>query len=131
MNNLRDLAREFDKPGKVSKEFEDRFHAAIFNDLDMPGALATVWDMMNDKNLASATKAASLLEFDQVLGLDLDKYVAKPLKVPAKVKNLVEEREQARTDKDFKESDRLRDEIEKAGFAVEDTGEGSKLREKH
>ncbi|MBU0530875.1 cysteine--tRNA ligase [Patescibacteria group bacterium] len=130
LNNLRDAARELDSPSKVSKDYEDRFHAAIFNDLDMPGALAVVWDMMNDKDLASADKAAGLLEFDRVLGLDLVKYVAKPLKVPAKVKKLVAERDQARADKDFKESDRLREEIEAAGFSVEDTPQGTKLREK-
>jgi len=130
LNNLRDLARELDKPSKAPKEFEDRFHAAISNDLDMPGALASVWDMMNDKDLADSEKAAGLLEFDRVLGLDLDKVVAKPLKVPAKVKKLVADREKVRADKDWKASDELRDKIEEAGFTVEDTADGSKLREK-
>lgn len=131
LNNLRDLARDLDKPGKVPKEFEDRFHTAIFNDLDMPGALAVVWDMMNDKDLAGAAKAAGLIEFDQVLGLDLDKVVAKSLKVSAKVNNLVFDRAKARVEKNFKESDRLRKKIEAAGFIIEDTADGQKLREKH
>ncbi len=131
LNNLRDEIREWDKPGRVSKKYEDRFHAAIFNDLDMPQALAVVWDMVKDKNLESADKAASLLEFDRVLGLKLKDYVAKPLKLKAKVKKLVEEREKARAEKDFEESDSLRAEIEKAGFLLEDTKDGPRLREKH
>lgn len=130
-NHLRDLARELEKPKKVPQEFEKRFHESIFNDLDLPGALAVVWDMLNDKDLASGDKAAGLLEFDRVLGLGLKDYVAKPVKVPKHVQKLLVEREVAREKKEWAESDRLRDLIAAAGFTVEDGSSGQKVHEKH
>ncbi len=131
LNNLRDLARDFDKPNKGSKEYEEKFLERVNNDLDLPGALAIVWALVADTKVKSSARAASLLKFDQVLGLNLDQYVAKPLKVSDEVKKLLAEREQARTDKNFDLSDKLRDQIEELGFLVEDTAEGAKLRQKH
>jgi cysteinyl-tRNA synthetase len=131
LNNLRDAVRDWDKPGAGSKKYEKLFQEAVNNDLDLPGALAVVWNMVQDDKVKTADRAASLSKFDQVLGLDLDKYIAKPVKVPGNVKKLVKEREQVRKEKDFKRSDELRDEIAEAGFVVEDTSEGSVLREKH
>jgi len=131
LNNLRDAVRDWDKPGVGSKKYEKQFNEAINNDLDMPQALSVVWDMVQDEKATSADRAASILKFDQVLGLGLEKFVAKPIKVSIKVKKLIKEREQARADKDFIRSDQLRDQIAEAGFIVEDAADGSKLREKH
>ena len=129
LDNMRDLAREMEQPGKVSEEYEDRFHEAIFNDLDMPNALAITWEMVNDPDLESSVKAAGLLEFDQVFGLNLADYVAKPVQITAEVQKLVEEREQARSNQDWVLSDELRDKILELGFSVEDSSTGPRLRE--
>lgn len=129
LDNLHDLARDMDKPGKVSEQYEERFHEAIFNDLEIPNALAVTWEMLNDSNLESSTKAATLLEFDRVFGLNLAEYVAKPIKVTKEVQKLLDERERARVDKDWTRSDELRDQIAKLGFMVEDSSTGQHLRE--
>jgi len=123
LTNLRDVVRGWDKPKIGCTEFEARFKEAIEDDLDMPRAMAIVWELVKSDNPSSA-KAESLLKFDQVLGLGLDKYVAKPLKLPVVVKKLLKLRETARAGKDWKESDRLRDLILKEGFSVEDTKDG-------
>jgi cysteinyl-tRNA synthetase len=79
-------------------------------------------------DLSSAEKSATLLEMDQVLGLRLEEYIGKPLEIPSEVQKLVEEREQARADKNFTASDDIRDKINISGYDIEDTPTGPKLR---
>lgn len=127
---LYDTVREWKKPRGKAGEYEKRFQAALSDDLNMPEALAVMWELVKS-DLPSSAKAKTLLRFDEVLGLDLKQYVAKPLKVPAAVQQLVEEREEARKAKNWALSDELRKKIEVAGFVVEDTPDGPRAREKH
>ncbi|TAN33019.1 cysteine--tRNA ligase [Patescibacteria group bacterium] len=101
-----------------------RFQEAINNDLDTPAALALVWDALRAKTISKK----QLLDFDKVLGLGLNKVKKEKIKIPAEVQKLIKERETARTAKNWAESDRLRREIEAAGFTVEDTPDGQKVR---
>ena len=55
--------------------------------------------------------------------------MAKPLQIPEEVTELMNQRDQARAEKNWKESDRLRDEIEKLGFTVEDSDNGVKIKQ--
>jgi cysteinyl-tRNA synthetase len=123
LHNLRNIVRMWDMPKGNCEAFEARFLEAVNDDLNMPQALAVVWEMIDSKE-PTAAKAASILKFDKVLGFGLKSFVGKPLKIPAKVHKLVKEREAARAAKDWKESDRLRDEIAKLGFVVEDASGG-------
>ncbi|KKQ65988.1 MAG: Cysteine-tRNA ligase [Candidatus Daviesbacteria bacterium GW2011_GWA2_38_24] len=125
--NLRDLVRDFDEPKIGCAEYEQRFKDAINNDLNLPQAVAVMWEMIRSDYPTSA-KAQSLLQFDKVLGLDLQKYVSKKREIPEEVMKLVNKREQARENKDFEESDKLRKEIAKLGFEVEDTPQGPKVK---
>ncbi len=49
-------------------------------------------------------------------------------KIPAEIKNLLAKREQARENKDWKSADEARKAIEEAGYSVEDTPDGQKLK---
>ena len=55
---------------EVPARWKARFLARIDDDLDTPGALATLWEMTKDKTLSPAQLRAALLDFDRVLGLD-------------------------------------------------------------
>lgn len=107
-------------------ELENKFKAAIDDDLNTPEALAVLWELLKSDNPPSA-KAETLLKFDEVLGLDIKKYLGKKIKPPKEVLMLVKKRETARKNKDWKTADRLRAEIEKLGFEVEDTSAGPKI----
>jgi len=74
-----------------------------------------------------ADKKATLLELDQMLGLDFGAWVPREISVPEPVWILVEAREAARKAKDFAEADRLRDEVASLGFVIEDTRQGPKI----
>ncbi len=129
MNKLVDAVRLWDKPTEADQALVDEFMKHVSNDLDTADGLALVWKVVGDENLPSSVKAATLLAFDEVLGLALEDVVARPIKISAEAQALLDERERARLAKDFKRSDVLRDEIAKLGLLVEDTNEGQRVRE--
>lgn len=127
LNNLREEIRGWDKPKIGCAEFEQRFMNALNNDLNTPQALAIMWEMVKSDYPTSA-KAESLLIMDKVLGLKLDEYLGKPLEIPAEVQKLVDEREEARKNKDFQASDDLRLKIKDLGYEIEDTSSGPRMK---
>lgn len=127
LNNLREEIREWDLPLGNAGEFYQKFLESASNDLNMPQAVAVMWDMVKS-DIPISQKSRDLLEMDKILGLELDKTLGKPVKVPGEVMKLVERREQARQKGDFKESDELRKQIKKLGFGVEDTPTGPKVK---
>ncbi len=110
-------------PSKERMAFQARFAQAINDDLNTPQALAVVHDMIKS-DLAGTEKLSLLLDWDQVLGLRLKQAERSGEDVPEDIQRLVDEREAARKDKDWKRSDALRDELEEKGWQVNDTPEG-------
>ena len=113
------------------KEYDERFLAYINDDMNMPGAMSVVWDIA--RNTKKSTKFADLLlKFDEVLGLDMknaEKYLVKfkqndSEELPAEIKKLVEERKNARAEKNWAKSDEIRDKIISLGYSIKDTKDG-------
>ena len=127
LNNLREEIRGWDEPKIGCAEFEQNFMKAVNNDLNLPQALAIMWDLVKSSNPTSA-KAKALLEMDKILGLRLDQYIGKQIEIPEKVQKLINHREQVRKSGDFKKSDKLRHEIKKLGYEIEDTSTGPKTK---
>lgn len=101
------------------------FTSAINDDLNMPEALAATWKLVDDPNISDTEKLVIILEFDKVLGLKLNEQ--KDVCIPENIQKLIIERNEARNKKDWKESDKLRDEIEEEGFVVKDGPEGTEV----
>ena len=111
------------------EKYEEAFHKAINDDLNMPLAMSVVWDVI--KNTNKSKKIAELLDkFDTVLALSLNKKVENNEKIPENIKNLAEERKQARENKNWAESDRIRDEILSLGYIIKDSKEGYEIIKK-
>ena len=123
---LRQAAYDWGEPGEISKEYLERFSARINDDLNMPRALAVVWEMVRS-DIDNDVKKATLLKFDEVLALDIASWHPDEIDIPVEVTALVEEREQARRQKDWQRADELRDAIAGLGYVIEDTGQGPKL----
>ena len=117
--------------GKVDDDYDKKFSKAINDDLNIPQALAIAWDLLKDDNISNRNKKKTLLKFDEVLGLDLELVKKEKIKIPKEVKKLVKKREQARQEKNWQESDRLRDKIKELGFEVEDMADGQKVHITH
>jgi cysteinyl-tRNA synthetase len=127
LNNLRDNIRNWEEPKIGCAQFEQDFMASINNDLNLPQAVAVMWELIKSDYPTSA-KAKTLLLMDKVLGLHLAEILGKPVEIPSRVKKLIEQRETVRKSGDFKKSDKLRKEIKKLGFSVEDTPSGPKVK---
>ncbi len=107
-------------------KYEEAFHKAINDDLNMPLAMSVVWDVV--KNPKKSKRLAELLsKFDTVLALSLDKKNEVRDEIPEEVVRLAEERLKARQEKNWAESDRLRDEILALGYSIKDSKDGYKL----
>ena len=111
-----------------TEEFKKRFLQKINDDLNMPEALALMWDVLRSTDLGSKQKLSLVLQFDKVFGLGLKDL--KKEKVPKEILELVKQREQAREKKDFKTSDKIRDELNKKGWTIHDSKDGAKVQKK-
>ena len=113
-----------DVPDNLINELEEKFHKAINDDLNIPLAMSVVWETV--RNDVKSKKIAKLLDkFDTVLALDLAKISPKEENdIPEEIIALAEERKLARANKNWAESDRLRDEIMARGFCIKDSKDG-------
>jgi cysteinyl-tRNA synthetase len=94
----------------------------------MPQALAVVWEMLKDEAMPSPEKYATLVQMDQILGLDIVNWQPDDPEIPPVILALVTEREPARKNRNFAEADRIRDELKQLGYTVEDTPEGARVK---
>jgi len=111
--------------GEIAQDYQQKFKNFIEDDLDTPQALALLWDLLKDESISKEDKKATLLDFDKVFGLGLENL--KEEIIPEEVMKLVEEREQARQNKDFQKSDELRKKIHSLGYTVKDSGTSYKI----
>lgn len=115
-------------PGEVAayrKEFEE----AVNDDLNIPKALGVVWNVVRCTTKSKAYFDL-LVEFDAILGLDIGKVTEKEEAAPElepEIQELVDQRQQARKDKDWKRADEIRDKLKALGITVEDTPQGVKV----
>ncbi|MAF20153.1 MAG: cysteine--tRNA ligase [Parcubacteria group bacterium] len=129
LNNLLSQIKELgDQAGKVNQVFQDKFIEKISDDFNLPQALVIAQEVLKS-DLTNQAKLATLLDFDQVLGLNLNK--KQEIKIPQEITKLVQEREQARKNEEFKKADEIRDKIEKKNYQVEDTAQGPKISPKY
>ncbi len=112
---------------EVVSEYEERFHRAINDDLNMPLSMSVVWEVIR-YNKKSPKLANLLLKFDEVMGLKIDDENAKQEDIPEEILKLMEERKIARDNKNWKESDRLRDLIKSKGYEIKDTKDGMEVK---
>lgn len=109
--------------------YRQKFDDALANDLNMPQALAVVWEVVKS-NIPSQDKYDLLMDFDEVLGLNLRQCVNASMRreeIPQEIEDLAQKREILRKEKKFAEADTVRKQLEKNGFTVEDTSEGSRV----
>jgi len=119
-NKIWEIKKEKDKVKKEIKEkYQEEFLKLINNNLDMPGALALLWDLIKEKEISGKSKLDLILDFDKIFGLNLKDI--KEEKIPKEILNLVKQREKARQERNFAESDKLRKLIQEKGYTIEDT----------
>lgn len=145
---LKETSSNEDKPsGGNSEEILHPFWSAVYDDLNMPQAMAAVWDILHSSEFSPEEKKGAIAEADTILGLDL--FSAEPKKhvvrsgkgieyeirvvssepiseeLANKIINLANDRCKARKAKDFTDADRLRDELKVLGVEIRDLPDGT------
>jgi cysteinyl-tRNA synthetase len=118
-----------DKKDKVDK-FSGDFQSAINDDLNTSRALAVLWEAIKS-NIPGEDKYDLALLFDEVLGLKLGYIPESVVEMPSEIKTLLLKREKYRREGKFGEADLLRKQLNKKGYKVEDSKEGSRIRKKN
>lgn len=112
---------------------KERFMAAMDDDLNTADALGAIFELVRDIHRLDATDVSreavecgkeAFHGMVEVLGLLMKQEDA----LPADIQAMVDERAQARKNKDWKRSDELRDAIKAMGYILEDTAAGQKVR---
>jgi len=131
MQRLQEMDSDKKNPDilKLTLKAKTEFERAMDHDLRISSALAAIFNFVKEINKIKelSKKDAELvydqmLKFDSVLGLNLDKAEKKEL--TQEEKQLIEDRETARAEKDFTKADELRDKLKQKGIILEDTKEG-------
>ncbi len=121
---LKNIVSSLEDDGKENKEYLKEFEKKMDDDLNYPEALQVLWKLLRDEKAKREYNAVK--KMDEVLGLELFK--EEKTEVPSEVKKLVDEREKARGEKNWKRADEIRDKIKSRGFVLEDTKEGVVVR---
>ncbi len=141
VNNLKNIIHlEAKLPSNVevsTDEYQKKFERAMNDDLNTPLALSALYDLITETNKllaenklgkSNAEKILALWErMNKIFGLEI---ASSEIKIPAEIKKLADEREEARKNKDFNKADELRKEVEKKGYVIKDTASGVEIKKK-
>jgi len=127
LNRLRSQVYDWGEPGQVDESFADDFLTQVNDDLNMPRALAVTWELTKS-DLSASTKKATISLFDRILGLRLCEWAPPEVEIPDGIIDLVQQRQLARSEKRWTDADSLRMQAFEAGFEIEDTPSGPRVR---
>jgi cysteinyl-tRNA synthetase len=127
LDRLRAAVYEWGEPGEVDDGYVQSFMDQVNDDLNMPRALALTWELVKS-DLAAPVKKATVAVFDRVFGLGLVDWKPVEEAIPAEILTLVQQRQQARQEKRWKDADALRDQVTQVGFEIEDTPQGPRVK---
>ena len=119
------------KRTSTPSEARNRFLALMRDDLSSPQALSTVWETLKSEEYTPEEKWGLLETAEAHFGLLLtNPPTPKALTekdLPEEIRNMLAARIKARTSRNFEEADRIRADIETAGYCIEDGPEGAIL----
>ncbi len=133
-NRIKNLKEDGELDEGLFESYVSKFKEALENDLNTSNALAVLYEVLKDNNLNDTTKIKLVEDFDRVLSLDLIKedndQVQSAEGVIDKefekmILDKIEERKEAKKNKDFAKADQIRDELYKQGIQLIDTKEGT------
>lgn len=114
----------------IIEDYRKIFLEKINDDLNMPEAMAVLWEVIRDENISAEAKLDLLYDFDKVFGLELNQISIEKndAEIPDEIKNLAEKRAEAKANKNFKLADEIRNEIKEKGFELIDKKDGFEIK---
>ena len=133
IDSMRDVNGEGEISGRIN-DFKDKFEESMNDDFNTPEALSVLFDFirdvnrMRDQGLVNKETGEKIIEqmfeFNRFLGIMKEDTE----EISDEIKKLVEKREDARKNKDFETSDKIRDELKEKGYCVEDSPSGPRCK---
>lgn len=112
--------------GEINREYKENFLEKINDDLNMPQAMAVIFDLLKS-DFPNENKLATILDFDRVLGLNLRQSQITS-EISAEIQELADERARLREEKKWSEADEVREKIRSLGYEIEDSNGGYIIR---
>ena len=121
------LSQEGEVDSVLFNEYKEKFSDALESDLNTSSMITTLYDVLKDDRLNDKTKFEIIKDFDKVLSLDLTVEDKKEIDSSKEEMILakIEERKEAKKNKDFATADKIRDELLEQGIKLIDTREGT------
>jgi cysteinyl-tRNA synthetase len=114
---------------ELISDYKQRFNEAINDDLNIPAGLAVMWDVVRNDLLSPKSRLELLYDFDNVFGLGLKDVKEKSGDdIPEEVMTLVNQRTEAKKNKDFKLADELRNKVKEQGYVIVDKKDGVEVK---
>jgi cysteinyl-tRNA synthetase len=116
-------ARDVEKSANIAS-YQKKFKEFIRDDLDVPKALALLWEIVKNPALNQKNVESLIKDFDEVFGLDLAKKSKELSKIhadiPASIIKQAKERWELRHNKEFEKADTIRLRLVKLGYEIQD-----------
>ena len=127
-NKILNIKEDGEVDNSIFDTYNDRFKDELANDINTPNALAILYEVVNS-DINGSTKLALINSFDKVFGLDLTKEETSEID-DKWILDLIEERKEAKKNKDFAKADKIRNDLLEKGIELIDTREGTTYKVK-
>src|SRR3989339_1450604 len=114
---LKNICGEIEDDKIINEKYLEEFEKAMDDDFNFPKALQVLWNLVRDEKAEG--KYQTIKKIDEVFGLKL--LEKEKIKIPKEIQKIIEEREKARKNKDWKKADELREDLKNEGYLIDDT----------
>ena len=129
LNKLRTRIANISKDGELDKakfdEYNNKFIENISDDVNTANALTVLYELLKDDTVNNTTKLELITNFDKVFDVNLIKSNEVDEELLKYINEKIEERKQAKVNKDFELADKVRNELLEKGIQLKDTREGT------
>ena len=122
-NRISNLVDEGEVETKNFDKYKAKFVEDLEDDLNTANAISVLYEVLKDNEMNDKTKLALVEDFDRVFSLDL--IVKAPEENDQFILDKIEERTQAKKDKDYEKADSIRNELMEMGIQLIDTKDGT------
>ena len=124
-NKVLSLSKDGDVDNKVFNEYKNKFISYLEDDINTANAISVIYDVLKAET-SESTKFELIKDFDNVLGLELTIENTNNSEVDEEyIKSKIEERNDAKKNKNYELADSIRNELLEKGIVLKDTREGT------
>ena len=132
LNKLKSRIADISDEGNLDKEkydlYNNKFISEISNDLNISNTITIIYDLLKDSSVNGHTKLELINDFDKVLSLELTHKEDNDSELTEYIQSKIEERNEAKKNKDYNLADKIRNELLDKGIELMDTREGTKYK---